>query len=304
MKLVSILDEELILEHLRGEDRQTLYGAMLARLAEYAELDLDIPKLTADMIAREDETRLPYMGVALPHLRMPGLRDLFIVIGLPEHPVKLKSGDATPTEMIFLSLIADNMSDVYLKAMAALARHLAVPKLADGLLAAARGGREVLWNYLHVHELKMKKVVTAEDVMTPAEPVIPTDAPLAKAFDLFNASHRMLLPVVDGDGRLAGQLSALAVVKSFIPDYVFMMDNLNFLNNFEVFNRIFNTEHSQPVARYMNSEPLTASPDTPLIQLTLHLTKHEAEAIYIVDGDRRLLGVFTIDNLIHKVLRG
>ena len=125
-----------------------------------------------------------------------------------------------------------------------------------------------------------------------------------QAFDTFSKTHRRYLPVVDADGNLVGELSARKVVKSFFPEYVFMMDNLNFLNDFAVFNEIFHSEHTLPVSQYMNGEPLRATLDTPLIQLTLLLTRHDAGNVYIVDEESHLRGIFTIDNIISKVLRG
>ena len=79
--------------------------------------------------------------------------------------------------------------------------------------------------------------------------------------------------------------------------------NLNFLNDFSVFNEIFHSEHSLPVAKYM-SEAASATLDTPLIQLTLLLAKQSAGDVYIVDPNGMLKGIFTIDNVVSKVLRG
>ena len=110
--------------------------------------------------------------------------------------------------------------------------------------------------------------------------------------------------MVNAQGCMVGELSAREVVKSFFPEYVFMMGNLNFLNDFAVFNEIFHSEHAIPVSQYMNTEPPVVTLETPLIQLTLLLTKQDAGDVYIVDGDKKLKGVFSIENVISKVLRG
>ena len=150
----------------------------------------------------------------------------------------------------------------------------------------------------------MRNVVTAEDLMSPADVVVPAEAPLSQAFDLFSQAHRKFLPVVDKSGKLVGELSARSVIKSFIPEYVYMMDNIKFLNDFAVFNEILESEHSKPVAEYMDKTPVCAALDTPLIQLTVLLTKQTAGNVYIVDENNTLRGIFGIDNIISKVLRG
>ena len=161
-----------------------------------------------------------------------------------------------------------------------------------------------MWEYFQNNDIRLRQVVTAEDIMSPADIFIREEAPLSDAFDLFSSQHRKFLPVVNAQNQLVGELSAVAVIKSFFPEYVFMMDNLNFLNDFAVFNEIFHAEHSLPVSRYMNRTPYRASLDTPLIQLTLQLTRQGAGNIYITDNADKLKGIFSIDNIISKVLRG
>ncbi|MBE6367979.1 MAG: CBS domain-containing protein [Lentisphaerae bacterium] len=298
MKFISMLDEDLFLESVSGSSRSEVYSSMLNALSDYAELELDTAALTREMIEHEDSVGAMLPNLAMPHLRIAELHDLYIVIGLPENPAALG------TDVVFMSLIGDGMSDVYLKMLSTLGRSLGKKENLDAFVAAAKAGRSAFWEYMRSCGMTLREVVSAEDVMSPVREVLRTDAPLSKAFDLFFSGHCRFLPVVDNEGRLAGELSAREVIKSFFPEYVFMMENLNFLNDFAVFNEIFHSEHSLPVSRYMNSEPAMATLDTPLIQLTLLLIKQGSGDVYIVDDDNKLQGVFKTDNVISKVLRG
>ena len=298
MKLVSMLDEEMLLEKIPGSSREEIYSYMLNKLIDFNELELKADSLLSEMIAHEDDAGILLPGLNMPHLRLNDLHDLFIVIGLPENPA------AAGADMIFMLLIGDHMNDVYLKILAGLARHLINPAAVENMLNAARGGKDTMWNYLQDNDIQLRNVVTAEDVMTPVHISLHPNSPLSDAFDCFHNTHLRFLPVVDDNGKLVGELSARKVVKSFIPDYVYMMDNVNFMNDFSVFNRIFDSEHSQPVSQYMHSEPARALLDTPLFQLTVLLTKQEGGSVYIVDADNTLQGIFAIENVIDKVLRG
>ena len=297
MKFVSILDEELILSNVAGNSKAEVYTAMLQKLSAYAEIDLDVPTLVQEMIDHETATGMLMPKLLMPHVRCENLPDLFIVIGLPENPAALGA------EIVFMSLIGNDMSDVYLKVLSTLARHLAKRDLAAAFFAAAQSGQQKFWEYLQQSNMSLRSVVTAEDVMSPAIGVIREDAPLSQAFDIVSTCHRRFLPVVDASGRLKGELSARTILKRFFPDYVFMMENLNFLNDFSVFNEIFHSEHSLPVAQYM-SECASATLETPLIQITLLLVKQPAGDVYIVDAEGMLKGIFSVDNVISKVLRG
>jgi CBS domain-containing protein len=217
---------------------------------------------------------------------------------LPENPQDLGA------EVVFMSVIGNNMSDVYLKVLSTLARYLTKSSQADAFFEAARNGKAALWKHLEAGNLSLREVVTAEDVMSKADVTVNENAPLSEAFDLFNTHHRNFLPVVVAEGRLKGELSAQAVIKGFCPEYVFMMENLNFLNNFSVFNEIFHSEHGLPVSKYMDSNPVMTSPETPLLQLTLQLLREDKGEVYIVDNNGVLRGIFDINNIISKVLRG
>ena len=302
MNLVSMLDEELVFENIPGKSRPAIYTNMLEKLSAYAELTLDIPALVQEMLEQEKVSGAVFPGVATPHVRLHELNDLFIVIGIPENPSAM--GSEQPADMIFMSLIGDGMSDVYLKMLSAFARYMTAADSAKNLCNAARAGKNALWEHFQSSDIKLRKVVTAEDVMSSSDVFLTAEAPLSMAFDLFNSTHCRALPVVDSENRLIGELSAMAVIKSFIPEYVFMMDNLNFLNDFAVFNEIFSSEHSLPVAKYMNDKPLSAALDTPLIQLTLLLTRQGGGNVYIVDSENKLKGFFSMDSIISKVLRG
>lgn len=302
MNLVSMLDEELLFENIPGNSRAAVYTYMLEKLSDYAELTLDIPAVVQEMMERENDSGMVFPGVAMPHVRINDLHDLFIVIGLPEKSDA--AGKNQSADMIFMSLIGEGMSDIYLKMLSALARHMSSHNAADSLAEAAKNGKDALWNYFSTSNIKLRQVVTAEDVMSPANTFIHPDAPLSDAFDLFSSNHQRTLPVVDGEQHLLGEISAVSVVKKFFPEYVFMMENLNFLNDFAVFNEIFNSEHSMPVSKYMNTELSSALLDTPLIQITLQLSKQGSGNVYIVDAEKRLKGIFNIDNIISKVLRG
>ena len=301
MKLVSMLDEELFLD-IAGKSRREVYTALLEKLSAFNELALDIPAVVDEMLEREKITGSVFRGVAMPHVRIAELHDLFIAVGLPADPEAM--GGAEPEHLVIMAIIGGDMSDVYLKMLSTIARHLHDPAAAQQLRAAAAGGKAELWQYLANSDIKMREIVTAEDVMSEVSAVLFEDDLLSAAFDMFSKTQKRFLPVVDKSGRLVGELSARTVIRSFFPEYVFMMEHMNFLNDFAVFNEIFSSEHSAPVREYMNKEPLQVKLDTPLIQATLLIARQEAGDVCVVDEENQLCGVFSVENIINKVLRG
>ncbi len=303
MKLASILNPALVFCRLPGTTRQELYSNMLKMAESQMRETVKVDLFTEEMMRREDDLHIPYsMGVALPHMRSAELHDLYILVGIPESPVRLKEDDTTDTKVIIMSLISESTSASYLKALAAFSRYLMRPGKIDEV-TACQDGMAVLTKLADDNVL-INKNITAEDLMTTDVPVIHIGDSLADALDTFYREARQVLPVVDSENHLLGQIDAVEIIRSFIPEYIFMMENLNFLNSFEVFENIFKSENNLKVQDYVQPVKMVLTNETPLIQFTIRLVRRESRAGFVVDKDNHLLGVIGINNIVHKVLRG
>lgn len=301
MKLTSILNPDCILYDLEGNDRRSIYQAMISRIIEETDLDLEPNALTEGMIEREDSMRIPYEGLALPHLRDERLHDLYVGIGILKEPVRLKEYDARPTGIIVMSLVSENTSDIYLRMLTTLVNYLSIPGNI-GKLLECRTPQELM-DCLDQDNVRLKKDITAEDIMSCQEIVRP-GLPLRDALDSFVRTRTSCLPVADEHGILLGVIDAAEVIHRAIPEYLFMMDNVKFLNTFEPFERIFRDEYSQRIEEYITQPKLTVSPDTPLIQVTMALISGKAHAIVVVGPRNEYMGMISIEDVVHKILRG
>ena len=302
MKLASILNPHMVFCRLDGNSREEIYGAMIGKAIDHMNREhLDAKTLLAQLIEREDFLQMPYSGVALPHVRLESLHDLYIIIGVPAAPVVLKPNDAAPSKLVVMSLISESTSNSYLKTLAAFARYLTQPGKLDAVASCTEG--QQLVDLISRDHVTINRTLTAEDLMV-QYPTIRVDQSLAAALDTFYRERLEVLPVVDAEGRFLGIIDAAEVIRSFIPDYLMMLDNLNFLNSFEVFDNIFKAENKYLVRDYVHPAKLVLSPDTPLIQFTVRLARREAYAGFVIDAANHLLGVVGISNIVHKVLRG
>ncbi len=300
MKLVSILNEDLIFCDLKGSSREELYRSMLERAAAKIDYPESVDTLLASLIERENMTMIPYEGMAIPHLRNTKLKDLHVIIGLLKEPVKLKDNDMAPTQIIVMSLISEKTSDIYLKSLAAFTRFCAKPNNIKSFAEAATPA-----DFIEaLGETAIKKDITAEDVMKADYPYVKGDDCLSSVLDIMHAQSKNVLPVLDADNKIIGQLDATEVLRSFVPDYLMMMDNLKFVSSFEMFDKIFQEEEVHYVRDYMTPPVAVISPETPLIQFTVSIAKREAATIFVADAENKLLGAISINSIIHKILRG
>jgi len=71
-----------------------------------------------------------------------------------------------------------------------------------------------------------------------------------------------------------------------------------------MFDKFFKEEGVRFVKDFMRPADALISPETPLIQFTVTLAKRDADTIFVVDADSKLCGVISINDIIHKILRG
>ena len=152
--------------------------------------------------------------------------------------------------------------------------------------------------------MEIKHTLTAEDVMLKNPRVVKLEDPLSTALDILSEEKRREIPVVDSEGVIQGVISCEDIIRRAIPEYIMMLDNLSFLNQFEPFENLLKEERKLLVRDVMTEPKYTVSPETPLFQLTVNMVKNSLPSLMVVGKDRKLLGVITYIELVTNVLRG
>ncbi len=148
--------------------------------------------------------------------------------------------------------------------------------------------------------------MTATSIMDPNPTVVkPTD--IIKTAIGYIMEHRYRnLPVVDDDGHYLGSFGVTCLIKNVLPKAVLMKHGLTtvpFVQETlsDLHNRLIEMEN-KPVSTCMNTEAVTVSPDTPLVE-TLLILYHERHSLPVVDTDSgKLLGVISYWDAGEKIL--
>ena len=302
MKLSSILNEDTIFFNVKGESRSEIYENMLKMALSEIEETINAKEVAQAIIEREDTTGMIYNQVAFPHVRLENINDLYIIIGKLAKPIKLMENDEAPSELVILSLISPKSSDIYLKTISAFAKFMRDEQNTAALLNA--NSAENFKQILNDNKVKIKNEITAEDLMSTETFAVKESDSLSVALDIFNREKITVLPVVNDNGCLVGVIEANNVIKKFLPEYIFMMDNLNFLNSFEAFEKIFKQENVEAVKNFIIPAKYTCNANTPLIQFTVEIVRANLKAAFVVDENKKLIGKISVKNIIHTVLRG
>lgn len=131
-----------------------------------------------------------------------------------------------------------------------------------------------------------------EDTMKTFVVSIDADNTVRQAATLMVERHVGTLPVVDGDGCLIGLLTLTDVLTLFLPDFVKLMDEFDFVRDFGELERP-RPRHKvmdRPVTEVMR-EPESLVTGTGLMRAWTMIEQSHLADIPVVDGTGQLVGI-------------
>ncbi len=75
--------------------------------------------------------------------------------------------------------------------------------------------------------------------------------------------------MVDQNLNYLGEVNILDLLKVGIPDYLMMLDNLNFLMSFEPLEKLFENENEIKVSEIMSRDEIYLRPEASIIEAVL-----------------------------------
>jgi CBS-domain-containing membrane protein len=106
--------------------------------------------------------------------------------------------------------------------------------------------------------------------------------------------HVGTLPVVDHEGILTGVVRLHDLLRVFMPDFVHLLDNIDFVHDFGALEQA--QPKTTPQARELTMAELSRPPvsvqeDSGLMHALATLMKHQVQDLPIVDEEGRLVGI-------------
>ena len=238
-------------------------------------------------------------GIAFPHIREPFLKDFYVVIGCFPEGIEVE-GQSEPIRLIVFFLVPEGKSNLYLRVMAAITKVLAKPEGISRFVEHETKNSFI--EYIKNNDMPVGDIVTARDIMNTDFPCLKSTATLREAANEFVSNNIADVCVVDDEGNFLGTVTTGRLLKVGIPDYLLMLDNLNFLKTFEPFEDLLKNEQSMQVKEILKTDVPAFNPDTPMIQVAGKLVDGHSEFGVILDG-KRLVGTVTKLDFVHKVVR-
>lgn len=137
MKILEILSKQHTAPELRGKSKPEILRE-LATIVANGHAELDVDRLVGVLEEREKlgSTAIGD-GIAIPHGKMPNLKNVIAAFGRSPEGVPFDSLDGDPTRMFFLLVAPEDSSGAHLKALARISRLLRNEDFRGRLLAAS-----------------------------------------------------------------------------------------------------------------------------------------------------------------------
>jgi nitrogen PTS system EIIA component len=136
MKITEILSDDMVVPELGGSAKPQVLRELARPLADkYRELDL--AAVTAVLAERErlGSTAIGD-GIAIPHGKMPGVKQILGIFGRHLKGVDFESLDGRPTHLFFVLIAPEDSTSLHLKALARVSRLFKDGSFRDRLMSA------------------------------------------------------------------------------------------------------------------------------------------------------------------------
>ncbi|MCX5634918.1 MAG: PTS sugar transporter subunit IIA [Planctomycetota bacterium] len=137
MNLAQILQPGCVKVPLNGRDRQSVITELVDLLNEKGLL-LD-KKIVLDAVLMREQTRSTGIGsgIALPHGKCKGVRELVMAIGIAGEPIDFASVDGKPVKIVILLASPVDQTGPHIQALARISRLMLDTKFKENIEKAA-----------------------------------------------------------------------------------------------------------------------------------------------------------------------
>lgn len=297
MYLASFLNPQAIIIEPRILTKEQVYRELVESICRHYQLPVCGQPLLDLILKRDEDTTTSYnSGIAIPHIRMEGFKDTVVAMALLQNPVDI---DGNKVRWVVLIITDKTSSKIYLNMVASLLK-LSKDEQVMHTLFSAHDGHGVI-TYLKQMAVEVKKEISIADIMITDPVAINPQATLYELNNLMSQHGIAGLPVVDDRGHYLGDVNILDVLKVGIPEYMMMLDNLNFMVSYEPLENLFDRQDEIKVKEIMNHDTTCLRPEASIIEAVFIMITSKKRYMSVVK-DGKLVGLVTAMDVLRKVI--
>ena len=299
LSLTSFFSADDILIHQEEVSRNQIIRQLLTYLANAHGL-AEVDSYYNAIIERENTSdTVVSNGIAIPHARLETLQRPYVGVATSARGILF--GENEPlVHLILLVLIPRDQPGLYLQILRALASVLRDHDAAR-TVSQLKTPEEVM-RFFERGGMLLPDYVCAADIMRDDFIALRDNDNLKSAIDGFISQRLSEVPVIDRDGDMVGVVSAGALLKVCLPEYLLWMSDLSPIINFEPFTNILRNEQNTWLSDMLLGEFASVQLKAPAVSVAGEMTRHNASRCYVLDG-KKLMGIINLPCFLNKVFR-
>lgn len=294
---------DLIVKDLNVKSKEEAIEALVERVYQkYPSFAGEVPKekTLEEIMHRESmQTTGLGQGKAFPHVRIEGWEKFVIVLGYCVDPINFQSLDDKPVNFICLMISSKEQPYLILQSMSNIIKFLDEVKNVR-FLFENKSSQEIAHAF-KTKDLKINQIVEAQDIMRPLKTIVKIDDSIEKIVKHMHLKKIDVLPVVDDEGRLKGQISCFNIFEHEVPDFFKQLHTVSFVRNIDPFEKFFKLQKDLKVKHYLKESCATVKHDATLIEIIFLLTVKNYPRLFVT-RDERLVGVIDRFCILDRIL--
>jgi len=304
MHLLKYITSEQILVQIEVEDQNDLFRRMIHAIASPDYMRKN-PRLTEESILQAILTRESQRstaigrGMALPHARMASVETLGLSIATLKSPTVF-APDTEPVCLLFMVLTPENKPSISLQVMAGMLRYLASEE--ERTRFCALESPDEAYRLLTGVNLRIDSPICARDIMRSPGFFVHPETSLQSTARLMFEEHLDVLPVLDHQKRITGEITTNRLFRFGLPDFFQKLQSVSFIAEFDPFEKYFEVEAKSEARDLMLKEFGTVPPEYTMLEIIFALAVKRYPQLYIVDEEKHWIGTIDRSTVLDKVI--
>lgn len=302
MKVRNYMNSASWMPDLSASSQHDLFELMLGRLYDPAlptkQESLDLDQVLQALEARERQhTTAVGNGIAFPHARLPYLKTPRVALGVLREPLLF---DDQPTVIVCLILSPADAPSLSLKIMSQFSRMFKDPAKRAAVLEATSAA--ALRQVVEEEDLRIDEPILARDIMRTPGPAVPPITPIYRVAQLMSNAHITVVPVVDENGHILGDVTAEHLFRFGLPDFFTQLKSISFIAEFEPFESYFKKERTVSAVDLIEKPAGIVPMHYTLMEIIFDLAIRHIPQLYVVDADACWVGTIDQGAVLHNVI--
>lgn len=302
MQLIRLFTPSSMMTKLNAINRSDAFKQIATAITtdlNASNLTLKEDEIFNEIIMHEEiSPTLARNGVAFPHVHVPGLETVGIVIATLEKPIYFSNN--VEAGIIVMTVLPKSRTEIGLKVMATISRFLKDEENREKVLAAETPLE--LYMLFEEADLSVDTPIVAADVMRPPRWFVSPDAPLEEVTRVMYETNQRDLPVVDENLHILGIITTNTLFMIGMPEFFTKLKSISFIAEFDPFEKYFE-EEVKSKAKDVMEEAVTIPPNYTILEIVFDLVVRNIPHLFVVDDNKRWIGTVGHSTVLDNIIR-